>query len=842
MGGGTGSGRRAAGGGRAARRIIARGVVQGVGFRPFVCATARRLDLGGTVQNTSSGVVIEVEGDPAGIERLLAELRENPPPLARIEGLEQCAIQPAGRGAFTILPSAGAAGRQALIPPDVATCPDCRREVADPADRHHRYPFTNCTACGPRFTIIMGVPYDRDQTTMRAFSMCPDCAREYHDQVDRRFHAQPVACPACGPRAWAVAPDGTPLGGAWDEEAARVLRGGGTVAVKGLGGFHLACDALSAAAVERLRGRKDRPRKPLAVMARDLDAARRFCVVSDAEAAALLDPAAPILALEQRPGAVPDILAPGLRTLGVMLPYTPLHLMLFARGFELLVMTSGNEQDQPLVRDEGEAQRELAGLCDLFVFHNREIHQRCDDSVGRVVDGELQLYRRSRGFVPSPVDLPAGAPGHPPLLATGGDLKNAFALGVGRRAFLSQHIGDLASLENELFFREALERLARFLAVTPRIFAYDMHPGYMSTRLAADFLGCDVTGVAGQAVAARAASGVAVVEGAGGDAAGDAAGAAAGVAVQHHHAHMASCMADNGLVGEVVGVSADGTGYGLDGAVWGFEVLSGGYGGFRREYHLAAVPLIGGEAAAREPPRMALAHLLAALGGGGLDAARRAMPRHAAAMEVWAAMAASGFNSPPTTSCGRLFDAAAALLGICDLNTYEAQAAFELTDLVVSGMDDAYPFAVREAGGRETGGAGQAGRASGAGEAGRASGAGEILAGEAIAALAADVARGTSAGIVATRFHNTVAGMMVEAAARAAARRGLRRVVLGGGTFQNPYLLLRVRDALRRRRLDVYWHHRVPAGDGGLALGQAAVALCVLGRGGRWLDDGAVAQ
>ncbi|MCL6450294.1 MAG: carbamoyltransferase HypF [Acetobacteraceae bacterium] len=896
-----------------------RGVVQGVGFRPFVYALARELGLSGWVKNTAHGVVIEAEGPRRALEEFQRGLVERAPALARVASVAVESVRPSGRAGFQVLASPSAGERQAVVPPDAAMCSDCRREVLDPSDRHHLYPFTNCTACGPRFTIVRGVPYDRRRTTMSRFPMCTDCEREYHDPADRRFHAQPTACPRCGPRAWLADRRGRPLGLPWAEGFARLVREGRIVAVKGLGGFHLACDALNPSAVAELRRRKGRPFKPLAVMARDLDAVRCFCRVSPAEEQLLLSPEAPIVVLEQRPEAATQLsgLAPGLRSLGVMLPYTPLHLLLFQEGFTLLVMTSGNEPDAPLVKDNTAALAELRPLADAFLLHDRQIYQRCDDSVVRAVDGAPQLYRRARGHVPRGVELPgppaigvaavaagfkavgsaevgggAGAGGAagvhacdasegsagaaastaipaagplrapPPVLAVGGELKNTFCLTRGSTAFLSQHIGDLASLENEAFFRQSLARLQRFLAVKPGAVAYDLHPGYLSTRLAAELLGLEVDAIAGGAATPDpSAHRVRALSGPRG---------LLGVGVQHHHAHLCSCLADNGFPGPAVGVMADGTGYGLDGRVWGLEVLGGDLGGFSRLYHLEYLPLVGGEAAVREPLRLAVGCLAQFAPDGGLEWLLGRHPGRAAEIQVWWSMARSGVNSPLASSCGRLFDAASALLGVCLLNTYEAQAASELGEVAWPDVEDAYPVVVEEGGGTEgpkawdtpppahpaaepaacaggprasqREGVADPGRSSappaptqGAGAAGSAPGLspspGRILAGPIVLSLWEDVRAGVPPGLAAARFHNAVAVAMVEAARRAAEACGVDRVALSGGSFQNPLLLARVRRGLEAAGLKPLLHRQVPANDGGLSLGQAAAAHALL-RGG----------
>ena len=780
--------------GLARYRVKITGTVQGVGFRPYVYQLARHYRLGGWVRNSSRGVVMEVEGPPEAVNSFLQELAARPPRLAKIASMAREPLPPAGYKTFEIVDSREGREREALVPPDVALCEDCRREVLDPADRHYRYPFTNCTNCGPRYTVIRDLPYDRHRTSMAVFDLCPDCSREYHDPGDRRFHAQPVACPRCGPRVWLADRDGRELAGDWVEEFRRLILDGYIVALKGLGGFHLACDARQGAAVGKLRERKGRPAKPFAVMARDLDVVRRYCRLGPEEERLLASPEAPIVILERHLGGhptapeLPAELAPGLRTLGMMLPYTPLHLLLFGPGVDLLVMTSGNVSELPLVKDNRAALAELGPIADYFLLHDREIVNRCDDSLVRVVGGEIHPYRRSRGYIPRPLEVPLPAAGalqgpgasiprgaassSPCVLGIGGEMKNAFCLlaagpGGGGQAFMSPHVGELDSVEGLRNLGEILGNLCRFLRLEPVVVAYDQHPGYQSAALA-------------RRLPARHH-----------------------VPVQHHHAHLASCLAENGLTGPAIGIVADGTGYGTDGAVWGFEVLVGEYRGFKREYHLAYLPLPGGEAAVRQPWQMAVGYLYRYLGEEGLQVAASLFPGRERAIRVVARLVDTGFNSPLTSSCGRWFDAVSAMLGVCLENTYEGQAAAELGDLVdtggvAPGMQGSYPFSFR-------------------GE--------EIYPGPAMAALVGDLRGGVPRGVIAARFHNTVAGMMVEAACRVREREGLDRVALSGGVFQNPYLYTRVRDELTGRGFQVYGHRGVPANDGGLALGQAMVAL-----------------
>ena len=737
-----------------ARRVQARlrGIVQGVGFRPFVYNLARRLGLSGSVRNTSAGLIAEVEGEPATVDEFLEALVRDAPPLAWIQDLAVAEIAPTGGADFVIEASTSRSGEFALVSPDVATCADCLDDLADPANRRFGYAFTNCTNCGPRYTIVRDIPYDRPNTTMAEFRMCAACQAEYDDPADRRFHAQPNACAECGPALSA------PI-----EEARRRLGAGEIVAIKGLGGFHLACDARNPEAADRLRARKRRSEKPFALMARDLAAAEEMCEISGAARDALTGPRRPIVILPTRQPSAWQHIAPGNRTLGVMLPYTPLHHLLFRDApYSALVMTSGNLSEEPIVVDNGEAREHLAGVPDWFLTHNRAIHMRADDSVVRIVEGRERLLRRSRGYVPQPLDLGREAP---ELLAVGGELKNAFCLTKGRHAILSQHIGDLENYETLVFFEETLANLKKLFRVTPRAIAYDLHPGYLSTKYATSQAGLPQFGV------------------------------------QHHHAHIAGCMAENRLDGEVIGVAFDGTGYGPDGAIWGGEFLIAGYAAFERRGHLRYVPLAGGDAAIREPWRAALGYCQDTFGAGFETPARlRAIPEER--LRVVRRMIETGVNTVPTSSCGRLFDAVAALAGVRQQVTFEGQAAIELEN--IAGDVDAapYPFDIAE---------GQAW---------------EIDFRPAIERI---VAGGEPARAIAARFHNTVADAIVETCRRIRGESGLGRVCLSGGTFQNVRLVSRAAGLLREAGFEVFLHAAVPPNDGGIALGQAAIAAARMG-------------
>lgn len=744
-------------------RIIVKGIVQGVGFRPFVYNLARLYRLKGTVANTSQGVLIEAEGQEETVRAFLASLKEKHPPLSWITALEWDVLEPCGYSSFAIIPSGEGLGKEALIPPDVALCADCAREIMDPRDRHYGYPFTNCTNCGPRFTIVRGVPYDRAKTSMARFPMCPECAREYHDPGNRRFHAQPAACPACGPQVELVDRQGRKVEGNWLELSWRFLQDGKILAVKGLGGFHLVCDAKNREALKTLRRRKGREAQPLAVMCL-LETARKYCYVGPEEEKLLSSPQAPIVILTKRADCnLPDELAPGMKTLGIMLPYTPLHLMLLNGPLEIVVMTSGNRNGLPLAKDNGRALEELGGIADYFLWHNREIVNRCDDSVVAVIGDTAQILRRSRGYVPSPVKVAVKSSS--PVLGAGGDMKNTFCLLKGNQAFVSQHIGDLGSREGETHFFASLENLKNLIGCEPEVVGYDLHPGYRSSRLAAGIP------------------------------------AKAHFAVQHHHAHMVSCLADNGVDEKAIGVILDGTGYGTDGRLWGFEILTGDCADFTREYHLAYVPLPGGEQAVRYPWRTAVAYLMKYLSAQGESLADRLFQSRGQELEVIKRLVATGFNSPLSSSCGRLFDAVSALLGLCYHNSYEGQAAIELGEMVLDPAEGKrlipYPFFIE----------------------------GKVIhPGGVIAGVAADLERGVAREIIATRFHNTVLAMVREAVRRVAERTHIKTVALSGGAWQNRYLFSLAKEILPGDGYRLLVHRQVPANDGGVSLGQAVIA------------------
>ncbi len=817
-------------------RLHIQGAVQGVGFRPFVYRLATDLDLRGWVLNDAQGVFLEVEGPTSRLETFLARLETERPPRAQVHTVHPTWLEPVGYPDFQIRHSQAGGDKTVLVLPDIATCDACLAEVLDPGDRRHRYPFTNCTNCGPRFTIVRELPYDRPNTTMRAFPMCPRCRAEYQDPLDRRFHAQPNACPECGP-ALALYGPGDPLtaledGGPFPAvhgghvlwalghqalvQTAQALRDGHIVAIKGLGGFHLMVDARNAQAVARLRARKPRRDKPFALMVRDLEQAQTLCRVRPSEARALTGPEAPILLLPRRPDApVAENVAPGNPYLGVMLPYTPLHHLLLRMLDFPLVATSGNLSDEPICTDEWEALERLGSIADRFLVHNRPIARHVDDSVAWEVDGQVRLLRRARGHAPLPVRL-----GHrvPTILAVGAHLKNTVALAMGNQVFISQHIGDLDTAEALAAFEQVIADFLRLYEATPVAIAHDMHPDYGSTRWAR------------QAVAGRP-----------GDRTPDLVPQLRPsiplIPVQHHHAHLAGCLAEHQVEGPALGVTWDGTGYGPDGTIWGGEFLLGDARTFQRVATLHPFRLPGGDAAVKEPRRVALALLWTLLGPEALEQedlppvrSLRPTERH-----ILARMLARGIHAPETTSMGRLFDGIAGLLGLHLQVSFEGQAAMALEFVADVAVQDAYPLPVRASSpvpaampmGAEAG-MGSPGTSPGvawqAPEA-QASGATAILDWRPLVqAVLEDVRRGVEPGTVAARFHNA----LVEAILEVAQMVGVSRVALTGGCFQNRLLTERAVQRLRAQGFQVLLHRQVPPNDGGISLGQVAVAAARL--------------
>ncbi|HWB32367.1 MAG TPA: carbamoyltransferase HypF [Acidobacteriaceae bacterium] len=750
------------------RRIVSvRGIVQGVGFRPHVYRLALRHGLTGCVRNTAAGVTVDVQGIEATLDRFLRELQDEAPPLARILSLsvEECPSEPAN--SFVIEASDSCESATALVSPDIATCTDCLKELLDPQDRRYLYPFINCTNCGPRVTILRRVPYDRANTSMAAFPMCGDCQREYDDPASRRFHAQPNACRRCGPGLRLTDRNGAAV--ADDPIAATVesLRAGEIVAIKGIGGFHLAVDAGNATAVAELRHRKRRAEKPFAVMVSSLASAEMLCELTAEDSMLLQSPQRPIVLLPRRTDAsLPCEIAPGSPNIGLFLPYTPLHHLLFVRGgFTALVMTSANLSEEPICIDNDEALRRLGEIADRFLLHDRDILQRCDDSVVRGGSASLQVLRRSRGYYPMPVEL-AGE--QPPVLAVGGELKNAVCALKGPDAFLGEHIGDLENLEAYQAFQQSIHRLKDMLQWQPEAIAHDLHPAYFSTQWALEQNQVRTIGV------------------------------------QHHHAHIASCMAEHGLEGPVIGIALDGTGYGTDGTVWGGEVLVADLAGFRRAAHLACVPMPGSAQAIREPWRMAVAYLEE----GCCDWSPSLLPGIAELrIEFVRQLARRQIRSPLTSSCGRLFDAVGALVCGRHMASFEAQAAIELEACCDMEAGDEYPLPIQHSNDCLT-----------------------IETAPLFRQIVDDLAHGVSRFVISGRFHRGLAAAFASVVRSITRETGIRDVCLGGGCFVNAYLQDQLTMRLRDGGLRVFIPVQVPCGDGGLSLGQAVIASRRIGK------------
>jgi hydrogenase maturation protein HypF len=748
-------------------QVLIRGIVQGVGFRPFVYNLAVELGLTGWVKNSSRGVEIEVNGPEERVREFLDRVQKETPPLARIDQFEAYPTQANPASVFRIEESQPQPGEFLPVSPDVAVCPDCQREMFDPHDRRFRYPFINCTNCGPRFTIVKDIPYDRPNTTMASFPLCPDCQAEYDDPTNRRFHAQPVACPVCGPQVMLEAgSQGSAQGDQAIQMARQLLRQGKVLAVKGLGGYHLACDAGNAEAVQALRERKRRNDKPFALMAYDLEGIKSCCQVTPADEDLLLTRQRPIVLLPRLHGSmVVDAVAPHQKNLGVMLAYTPLHLLLLEPepGFPwLLVMTSGNLSEEPIAYDDDDARTRLAPLADAFLLHNRPIHMRVDDSVARNFQEKPSFMRRARGYAPDPLTL---AEAVPPLLATGAELKNTFCLTRQKYAFISHHIGDMENLETYLSFEEGIEHYQRLFRIHPEVIACDLHPNYLATRYA-------------QERADR--EGIPLVQ------------------VQHHHAHLAACLAENHWTSPepVIGLTFDGTGYGTDGAVWGGEVLLGGYTGFERIAHLAYVPLPGGDLAIRKPARMALAYLW----GAGMDWEPDLPPVRSLCEEertVLLAQLEHGLNAPPTSSIGRLFDAVSALVGVRQSVRYEGQAAIELEAAADPDEQGAYAFRLE---------------------------ADIIHPKPVLDKVLADWREGNPVSRISARFHNAVANLVFDICQSARRLYGVNTVAISGGVWQNQLLLQRVVPRLEQNGFHPLLHTILPPNDGCLSLGQALIA------------------
>lgn len=745
-----------------------KGIVQGVGFRPFIYQLAHRYQLSGHVINTPEGVDLEVEGSDEDVEHFFQSILSERPPLAHISSMERAELRPKNDKVFEIKESRADQERSALISPDMSVCPDCLRELKDSKDRRFRYPFINCTNCGPRYTIIMDIPYDRAMTTMKKFKMCKACQGEYEDPTNRRFHAQPNACWDCGPRVSLHDHSGHPL--ACDtpvEETINLLKTGSILAIKGLGGFHLAVDASNHKAVVRLRKRKQKEEKPLALMVRDLEAAKEIAHVNEIEAKTLLSPQRPIVILKKRRfHRLSPQVAPRNRYFGIMLPYTPLHYLLMDSPFRALVMTSGNISEEPINIDNGEAFKNLRGIADYFLVHDRDIYLRSDDSIIRMVGRVPRQLRRSRGYVPIPVFLPEEMSELPSVLAVGAELKNTICITKENRAFLSQHVGDMENLETFDFFRLTISHMESILEIRPKVMAHDLHPDYLSSKFGREQDEIPT------------------------------------LAVQHHHAHIVSCLAENGVKGPVIGLALDGTGFGSDGQVWGGEVLFADLHSFQRAAHLDYVSLPGGDAAAKSPWRMALSYLHKTYGDEVFNLPIkfvRDLKREDA--NIVFQMITKRVNTPLTSSCGRLFDAISSLIGLRQKISYEGQAAMELEMCQNLSEKGKYPWAIKEKKGHLI-----------------------LLTSDIIRSAVEDIKIGISRGIISRRFHNTLIDMFTGACIKLRELSGIGHVAMSGGSFQNVTLLNGLSRALTSNGFKVFTQKVVPSNDGGLSLGQAVCA------------------
>lgn len=752
-------------------QIGIRGVVQGVGFRPFVYRLAHKYDLTGWVRNTSGKVEIEVEGKEESLKGFLAELRNNAPPMSSIEEIAIASSPSKGYTSFEIRKSHAEEGKYQLVSPDIATCRECQDELFSPSDRRYRYPFTNCTNCGPRFTIIEDIPYDRPRTTMRSFKMCPECQREYDDPLDRRFHAQPNACPKCGPTLELVNSKGSPIKCSdVIQTASDLLKNGMILAIKGLGGFHLACDATKEQAVKLLRERKKRPSKPLAVMMTSLEEVKKHCSVSPEEEGLLLSPQCPIVLLRWQGSSIVQEVAPGLKYLGVMLPHTPLHHLLLREAELPLVMTSGNLSEEPIAKDNDEALVRLKDIADYFLLHNRNIYAKYDDSVYMVERGKPQAIRRARGYAPYPIFLPFKSR---QVLACGAELKNTFCLTKDQHAFLSQHTGDMENEETLEHFENTIEIYKNLFCIEPEIIAYDMHPEYLPTKYA--------MGLKSQESLKF-------------------------IPVQHHHAHIVSCIVENNTRGPVIGVAFDGTGYGTDGTIWGGEFLVCDWQGFKRRGHLEYVPMPGGAAVIDKPYRMALGYLYTLLGQNvSLESLPILGQLNHGELAVIKRQIERRINSPPTSSAGRLFDAVSALAGVRGIVDYEAQAAIELEMLSLDQSSEPgsnlYPFSTVEEQGCKV-----------------------VKLGEFFSAVVDEVKNQVPVPMISAKFHKTMAQIIVQICQLIARETNINLVALSGGTFQNRLLLNLTIEALQEEGFNVLTHRLVPCNDGGISLGQAVIA------------------
>lgn len=755
------------------------GIVQGVGFRPFVYNLAKIHQIFGWIKNTSSGIIIEVEGSEVNLNAFTAALSTNAPPLASIDKFLVTEQPYFGFREFEIITSQGNSVDFQPISPDISICADCEKEINDPQDRRYRYPFTNCTNCGPRFTIIKDIPYDRPMTSMQGFQMCPECLAEYKDPENRRFHAQPIACPNCGPSIWLETIENTTnnhenvpalVGEMALQEARKMIKEGKIVAIKGLGGFHLACDATNVLAVKELRAKKLRVDKPFAVMMTNLDTVRQHCDLSELEQTYLESPAHPIILLEKKiESNIDQLVAPNQRTLGVMLPYTPLHILLLQQdsGFPgVLVMTSGNLSEEPICTDNLDAKSTLGSIADAFLMHNRDILIRTDDSVIQTFHGEQYPVRRSRGYSPYPVKLHRKSP---PVLATGGELKNTFCVTRDNYAFLSHHIGDLKNYESLKSFEDGIQHFEQIFRVLPNAIACDQHPDYFSTRYAIERSKKENIKL---------------------------------VSVQHHHAHIASLMSEHGMEGKspIIGVVFDGTGYGADGNIWGGEFLIANYLQYQRYSHLKYFPLPGGDAATKHPNRVSLG-LLYSMGISWENATNTSSSICEADRTLVRSLLEKKINTPLTSSVGRLFDAIASLVGLRHSINYEAQAAIELEACIDQGESGTYHFETEN---------------------------GFIDPKPVIEAIIADLHTGLAINRISGKFHNSLALMVRNVCTEIRKENGISEVGLSGGVWQNISLLRKSVELLEKDGFSVLLHKKVPTNDGGIALGQAAVCVAQL--------------
>ncbi len=804
-------------------KLLIKGVVQGVGFRPFIYQLAQAHNLKGWVLNSSGGVIIEAEGEKAGVEAFLLDIKPKAPPRAVIESIENESLPVLGYKDFVIKKSVEEEGKFQLVSPDISICEDCLRELFDPKDRRYRYPFINCTNCGPRFTIIEDIPYDRPKTTMKKFKMCSDCQREYNDPMNRRFHAQPNACPICGPSLQFIegqvgadvsvrplrgptqrsAPT-DPVGAnsfaqqneAAIKQAVEALRAGNVVAIKGLGGFHLACDAENDEAVKKLRVRKRRYGKPLAIMVLDLKQVEKFCYVSDKEKEILTSPQRPIVLLRRKPDtAISKEVAPNNNYLGVMLPYTPLHYLILKDSGLALIMTSGNLSEEPIAAENEEALRRLGHIADSFLLHNRDIYSRYDDPVVRVIDGELTMIRRARSFAPYPIHVPFKVKEQ--ILAVGGELKSTFCLAKDTYAFVSQHIGDMENLETLEHFENTLELYKKLFRVDPKVVAYDLHPEYFSTKYALELENVKLVGC------------------------------------QHHHAHIVSCAVENNVSDPVIGVSFDGTGYGTDGTIWGGEFLISTWKDFERVGYLRQVRLPGGEVAIEKPYRTAFSYLYTFFGEDysnlKVDYLKHLDPVE---VEIMKKQIKTGLLSPLTSSSGRLFDAVSSLVGIRHEIEFEGQAAIEMEMLADEDTTDTYGFHVGADARPAKGGVsvrpleGPTQRSAPTDPEGANLFAQPLVVDTEpiIRGVVEDLQRQVPVSKIAAKFHNTVVEFVTDMCNRLREKTGINIVALSGGVFQNAYLLTRLKKRLHNERFEVLTQRQVPANDGGISLGQAVIA------------------